>query len=66
MPKAAGVVLEITMLRPLEWLEAHQAQVGGSIHLDMPELGATGQARVLGIYPCPAIQEGPGQVVTET
>ncbi|MDP1560663.1 MAG: polymorphic toxin-type HINT domain-containing protein [Pirellulaceae bacterium] len=66
LPKAAGGVLEITMPRPLEWLEGHQAQVGRSIHLDMSELGATGQAKVLGIYPCPAIQEGPGQVVTAT
>ena len=32
----------------------------------MPELGAQGNARVLGVYPCPEIKPGPGQVVTAT
>jgi len=36
------------------------------LELDMPELGAKGDARVLGVYPCPEIKPGPGQVVTAT
>ncbi|MBL8892390.1 MAG: hypothetical protein JNL67_20610 [Planctomycetaceae bacterium] len=66
MPKASGGVLDITMLRPLEWLDAHNVVVGGSVALDMPELGAQGNARVLGVYPCPEIKSGPGQVITAT
>jgi len=46
MPKASGGVLDITMLRPLEWLDAHNVVVGGSVALNMPELGAQGNARV--------------------
>lgn len=66
MPKASGGVLDITMLRPLEWLDAHNIVVGGSVALNMPELGAQGNARVLGVYPCPEIKPGPGQVITAT
>jgi len=66
MPKSSGGVLDITMLRPLEWLGAHDVVVGGSVALDMPELGAQGNARVLGVYPCPEIKPGPGQVITAT
>ena len=66
MPKSSGGVLDITMLRPLEWLDAHNIVVGGSVALDMPELGAQGNARVLGVYPCPEIKPGPGQVITAT
>ncbi len=66
VPKAARGVLEITMLRPLEWLDAHNVVVGGSVALNMPELGAQGNARVLGVYPCPEIKPGPGQVITAT
>ncbi len=66
MPKSSGGVMDITMLRPLAWLDAHNIVVGGSVALDMPELGAQGNARVLGVYPCPEIKSGPGQVITAT
>ncbi|MBL8855915.1 MAG: hypothetical protein JNK57_18260 [Planctomycetaceae bacterium] len=66
MPKSSGGVLDITMLRPLEWLDAHNIVVGGSVALDMPELGAQGNAQVLGVYPCAEIKPGPGQVITAT
>ncbi len=51
IPKASGGVLDITMLRPLEWLDAQNIVVGGSVALNMPELGAQGNARVLGVSP---------------
>ncbi|QGJ68592.1 Hypothetical protein PBC10988_2530 [Planctomycetales bacterium 10988] len=64
LPKESGHVLDITLLRPLIWIEHHQATVNGFVHLDMAELGAKGNAKVLSIEPCPEIDPPPGNVVT--
>ncbi len=44
------------MLRSLDWIEDYGAHVGGSVFLDMPEMGACGLAEVLAIEPCPATE----------
>ncbi len=66
MPKADGQRLDIVLLRPVDWIETHQAQAGATVELDLPELGAAGPAEVLAVDPCPPIAEGTGQVVTGT
>ena len=54
------------LLRSRDWLEDHGAYVGGSVFLDMPEMGACGQAEVLAIEPCSSLEEGEGRLVTGT
>jgi hypothetical protein len=66
MSKPDGSLLHVNLLRPLDWLSAHDARIGGTIHLDLEEMGASGHARVLAINACPKIATGPGEVVTGT
>jgi len=54
--KPSGGVLLISMLRPIVWIHERDVDVGGSFAIDMPELGARGQAKVLALTPCPEIQ----------
>jgi hypothetical protein len=61
-----GDRFEITLLRPIGWLESCNAQVGSSIHLVVSEQGLDGLADVLAIEPCPSISSGVGRVVTGT
>jgi hypothetical protein len=61
-----GDRFDITLLRPIGWLESCNAQVGSSIHLVVSEQGLDGLADVLGIEPCPSISSGVGRVVTGT
>lgn len=56
--------LDIQLLRPHEWLDTQGVQPGGTIYLNMPEMGAVGDAKVLSITPAPKIQQGQGNVVT--
>lgn len=51
---------EIELLRSPDWIESHQAQVGGSIFLNMPEMIVEAMADVLAIEPCPVLEEGVG------
>ncbi|QDU63890.1 hypothetical protein Pan216_47710 [Planctomycetes bacterium Pan216] len=64
MTKADGGRLDIELLRPLAWLEAQEATVGDTIHLDLEEMGAHGPAVITAIAPCPEIEPGDGNVVT--
>jgi hypothetical protein len=64
--KVDGSTADVTLLRPVDWLEAQNAQVGGTVEINVPECGIEGAAEVLSIGPCPEIAEGPGQVVTGT
>lgn len=64
LTKADGSPLEIDLLRPLGWIEGEGADVGTTIALDLPELGASGPAEVLAVGPCPPIAPGEGNVVT--
>ena len=62
-------VIEIETLRPLSWLDEHQAAVGVlvPVPLDLGEMGVQQQyAEVLAIEPCPTPQSGPGKVVLNT
>jgi len=61
-----GDRFDITLLRPIGWLESCDAQVGSSIHLVVSEQGLDGLADVLAIEPCPSISSGVGRVVTGT
>jgi hypothetical protein len=57
---------DVELLRPLAWLEAAGARVGGTVRLRLPEMGLDDPAAVLAVGPCPAIGPGPGRVVTGT
>ena len=59
-------LLNIELLRPLEWLSFYEVAVGRTIDLDLSEMGAEVGAEVLAVEPCPPIQPGPGNVVTGT
>jgi hypothetical protein len=50
----------------LTWIEESNAEVGATIFLDLPEMGAQGQATILNIEPCPSIKRGKGNVITGT
>jgi hypothetical protein len=66
MQKADGSPLQIALLRPAAWFDAHRARVGSRIHLELAEMGIAGPAEILSIGPCPAIGRGAGHVVTGT
>jgi len=61
-----GDRFDITLLRPIGWLESCNARVGSSIHLVVTEQGLDGLADVRAIEPCPRISSGIGRVVTGT
>ena len=54
------------MLRSVDWLAAEGAEVGGTVYLDMPEMGVQGRARVAAVEPCPPITEAEGRLVSGT
>ncbi len=54
------------LLRDCGWLEDHHAYVGGTVWLNMPEMGVESLAEVLAIEPCPPLEEGEGRLVTGT
>ena len=64
--KPSGKRLYATLLRPLAWIEEELDPETNTIELDLPELGAEGEAKVLAIGPCPPIASGPGHIVTAT
>ena len=55
-----GDRFDITLLRPIGWLESCNARVGSSIHLVVSEQGLDGLADVHAIEPCPSISSGVG------
>ncbi|MDR2440196.1 MAG: HINT domain-containing protein [Planctomycetaceae bacterium] len=66
MIKSDGKRLDITLLRPTDWISESKAAIGATINLDLPEMGAQGMAKVLNIEPCPSIKPGRGNVITGT
>lgn len=63
------VEYDLAFLRPVPWLESQNAHAGGSIHLQLHEMGLDGPAEVVAIEPCPEIEpdDGTGRnVVTGT
>ncbi|HEV3024271.1 MAG TPA: polymorphic toxin-type HINT domain-containing protein, partial [Pirellulales bacterium] len=65
-PKADGSSSDIELLRPLWWLEAQGAEVGGHTWITVPECGIDSNAELLYVQPCPPIARGRGRVVTGT
>ena len=64
--RPSGRRLYATLLRPLEWIEEELDPETNTIELDLPELGAEGEAKVLAVGPCPPIASGNGHLVTAT
>lgn len=54
--KRDGSYADVTLLRPLTWLDEKNAEVGGTVQIDVPECGISGKAAVLAIEPCPPIE----------
>ncbi|RLS32414.1 MAG: hypothetical protein DWH78_12840 [Planctomycetota bacterium] len=52
MPKPDGSIAELSVIRPLWWLQGTGAAVGGSIDIGLYEIGLSGEATVLAIGPC--------------
>ena len=65
-PKRDGTTADVVLLRPLNWLNEQNSEVGGTVFISVPECGIDGHAQVLAIDPCPEIIVGRGQVVTGT
>ena len=59
MAKADGHRLDITLLRPTAWLEENRVASGETIQLNLPEMDASGPAKVVSIGPCPAVEPRP-------
>jgi hypothetical protein len=57
---------EVVLLRSPAWIEDYGAHVGGTVFLDLPEMGVEGSAEVLAVVPCPPLEEGEGRLVTGT
>lgn len=66
MTKESGLGLCIDLLRPLPWIDEHNATPGSTIFIDLYEMGAVGDAEVTYVGPCPEIQSGEGTIVTGT
>lgn len=66
MKKDSGRSLYINLLRPLEWIEEAGAETGSDFFLNLPEMGAVGNAYVDAIERCPPMKRGIGNVVTGT
>jgi hypothetical protein len=58
-----GVVVDIKILRPIDWIEASGLYAGVEYHVDLPHTSAKGLARVLEIGPCPSLASGDGNLV---
>ena len=44
MPKPDGSIAELSVIRPLWWLQGTGAVVGGSIDIGLHEIGLSGEA----------------------
>lgn len=66
MAQEQGRWLHIRLARPMSWIERVGAEPSKSIVLDLPEMGAVGDAEVLAIEACPPLKPGAGSVVTGT
>ncbi len=64
MRKENGSPLRVDLLRPIEWIEANAADLGKTIFLNLPEMGAVGDAEVTYLGTCPPIKSGKGTIVT--
>ena len=63
-PKVDGRFAKVRMVRGPDWLDQQQAEVGGTVEINVPECGIEGRAEVLAIDPRPPVQPGEGPVIT--
>ena len=58
----------VDLLRPAGWEQGMAQGPDGrrTIHLELPEMGVSGEAEVLAVSPCPPLEPGVGRVVTGT
>ena len=56
--------MEVTLLRPDDWIVRHGLETGATIVLSTREFGPGATAVVRDIAPCPTIDPGEGEVVT--
>ena len=59
-----GSLLEIELLRPLAWVDAHRIDGSDRLILYMGDLDFHGEAQLTAIDPCPPVRAGPGRTVT--
>jgi hypothetical protein len=66
--RADGTVTRVDLLRPAGWEQLMALGPDGrrTIHLELPEMGVSGEAEVLAVSPCPPVEPGVGRVVTGT
>jgi hypothetical protein len=66
MTRADGTVTRVDLLRPAGWEQVMAQGPDGrrTIHLELPEMGVSGEAEVLAVSPCPPVEPGVGRVVT--
>jgi len=55
--------VNVVLLRSADWLAAQDAREGGTVLLDLPEMGVRAQATVTAIAPCPPIPEREGRLI---
>ncbi len=58
-----GSLVDLEMLRPVEWIESHNLRPGARVSLSHSEIETRGSGRVLSITDCPLIADGEGAVV---
>jgi len=68
LTRADGTVTRVDLLRPAGWEQVMTQGPDGrrTIHLELPEMGVSGEAEVLAVSPCPPLEPGVGRVVTGT
>ncbi len=64
MRKEDGLLLWIDLLRTLAWVEANEIELGRTAFLNLPDMGAVGNAEVTAVAQCPPIMSGSGTIVT--
>jgi hypothetical protein len=62
--RPSGAVVELEILRPNAWVDAHHLAVGQPLSLTMPEMAFAGEGAITSIDACPPLAAGPGNVVT--
>ncbi|RFC46917.1 MAG: hypothetical protein DVB22_003247 [Verrucomicrobia bacterium] len=66
LTRADRTVTRVDLLRPAGWEQVMAQGPDGrrTIHLELPEMGVSGEAEVLAVSPCPPVEPGVGRVVT--
>ena len=65
-PQQLADIIDLELLRSVEWMEAVECADGAVIWFDLEEMGLHGWAEVVRVEPCPPIKAGPGRVVLAT